>query len=470
VSPRFGRGGDLRRERSAAEREAARLERERARARARPVVPEPVVPEPVVPEPVVPEPVVPEPVVPEPVVHEPVVHEERGDEEERPSGIRRVGGPSVHDLPRVAGGSPPPPRAPHVRPRPGRFGRRVLFVVLLALIVAIAWAAITIIQPFHGSGGATVRVTIPLGSSTGQIGDVLDHDGVVASGAVFSLRARLSGQRGDLKAGTFTLRKNMSYSAAIDALTHNPAAPPVIRVMLPEGRSIGEAASLVKRSGLRGSYRAAADRNPRTIPSLHRYAVPRGTRTLEGFLFPATYELKKGATARDLVADQLKAFRRAFTGAGAARSCPGQDLSPYDVLVVASMVEREAEVPRERRLIAGVICNRLRQGIPLGIDATIRYRLGNWSRPLRQSELALDSPFNTRNRRGLPPTPIGSPGKASLDAALHPARHRYLYYVVKPCGHGAHAFSATDAQFQRDVDAYNRKRAQLGGRDPSDCK
>jgi UPF0755 protein len=133
------------------------------------------------------------------------------------------------------------------------------------------------------------------------------------------------------------------------------------------------------------------------------------------------------------------------------------------------MVEREAEVPRERRLIAGVICNRLRDGIPLGIDATIRYRLDNWSRPLRQSELAIDSPFNTRTRRGLPPTPIGSPGQASLTAALKPARNKYLYYVVKPCGHGAHAFSSTAAQFQRDVDAYNRKRAQLGGKDPSDC-
>ncbi len=492
MSPLFGRGGDgdAGRQRTAADREAARLERERARAE-RAGTPPPAAPsdplgsDPVVPE--QPDPVGSDPVVPErpdPVGSDPVVPERpdpvvpgtevpgtelEPEPEERPSGIRRVGAPSVHDLPRVAPSGGTVPQPPRRRRQGGRFARRVLAVLLILVIAAILWAVLAIIQPFHGEGGAAVRVTIPSGATAGEIGDVLERDGVVASSTVFGLRARLSGKRGDLKAGTFTLRQDMSYGDAIDALTRNPEAPPVIRVTLPEGRSIDEAAATVRTAGLRGSYRAAAARNPRTIDSLHRYRAPKGTKTLEGFLFPATYELRTGSTARDLVADQLKAFRENYTGAGAARSCPGQDLTPYDVLIVASMVEREAEVARERRLIAGVICNRLRQGIPLGIDATIRYRLDNWSRPLRQSELALDSPFNTRTRRGLPPTPIGSPGEASLNAALKPARNSYLYYVVKPCGNGAHAFSSTDAEFQRDVAAYNKKRDELGGRDPSEC-
>jgi peptidoglycan lytic transglycosylase G len=133
------------------------------------------------------------------------------------------------------------------------------------------------------------------------------------------------------------------------------------------------------------------------------------------------------------------------------------------------MIEREAGVAKDRPLISAVIYNRLHQGIPLGIDATLRYRLDNWSRPLRVSELDTNSPYNTRKHQGLPPTPIGSPGLASLKAALAPAKVSYLYYVVKPCGNGAHAFSSTDAQFQRDVAAYNRKREQLGGKDPSHC-
>jgi uncharacterized YceG family protein len=140
------------------------------------------------------------------------------------------------------------------------------------------------------------------------------------------------------------------------------------------------------------------------------------------------------------------------------------------VLTIASMIDREALVPKDRRLIAAVIYNRLKQGIPLGIDATIRYQLGDFSRPLKVSELQRDTPYNTRKRKGLPPTPIGNPGLASIKAAANPAHVSYLYYVVKPCGNGAHAFSSTDAQFQRDVAAYNRARAKRGGKDPSVCK
>jgi len=146
-----------------------------------------------------------------------------------------------------------------------------------------------------------------------------------------------------------------------------------------------------------------------------------------------------------------------------------KNLSRYDVLVIASMIEREALVPRDRRLISAVIYNRLKENIPLGIDATLRYALNQWSRPLRVSELNSNSSFNTRKRRGLPPTPIGNPGLSALRAAANPAHVPYLFYVVKPCGNGAHAFSSTDAKFQQDVAKYNRARAKRGGKDPSHC-
>jgi UPF0755 protein len=133
------------------------------------------------------------------------------------------------------------------------------------------------------------------------------------------------------------------------------------------------------------------------------------------------------------------------------------------------MVEREAQVPKERRLITSVIYNRLHEGMPLGIDATIRFATGNWERPLTESELALDSAYNTRTRRGLPPGPIGSPGLASIRAAARPARTRYLFYVIKPGKCGEHDFSGSDAEFQRDVERYNRERSRRGGKSPTDC-
>jgi len=139
------------------------------------------------------------------------------------------------------------------------------------------------------------------------------------------------------------------------------------------------------------------------------------------------------------------------------------------VITIASMVEREAQLARERPLIAAVIYNRLHEGIPLGIDATVRFGTGNWIAPLTRSQIAIDSPYNTRMRGGLPPGPIGNPGLASLRAAAHPARVPYLYYVVKPGRCGEHAFSSDFAQFQRDQQRYSAAREAAGGRSPTSC-
>jgi UPF0755 protein len=390
---------------------------------------------------------------------------------ERPLGLRRAGGPSVRDLPQVAPPSGRDPRrvGPVGNRRPRRRRRRLLLLFPLALIIAAAWFANAVMQPFvKGDGGTPVAVTIPAGAGDSDVARVLAQRGVINSKFFFSLRFRVSGKRDKIKAGTFTLRRDMPYGAAIDALTGNPAAAPTLKVTIPEGRSIREAVPLVRSAGLKGSYLQATSRSPRSITTLRRYGAPRGTSTLEGFLFPATFELRRGATATGLVSQQLTALRRAF-GSADLRLGRRRNLSGYEVLTIASMIEREAGIAKDRRLISAVIANRLRLDMPLGIDATIRYRLNNWSRPLRQSELATNSAFNTRLRAGLPPTPIGNPGAESIRAALHPAKVKYLYYVVKPCGNGAHAFSSSAAQFDRDVAAYNRKRDQLGGKDPSRC-
>jgi uncharacterized YceG family protein len=259
----------------------------------------------------------------------------------------------------------------------------------------------------------------------------------------------------------------MPYSAALTALTTAPKAAPVIEVTVPEGRSRLEEAAKIRSSGLKGSYLAATKRSSKLDP--RDYGAPRSTRTLEGFLYPSTYELRASqATAGRLVSRQLDAFKSNFAKVD-MRTARRRNLSRYDVLIIASMIEREALVPRDRRLIAAVIYNRLKEGIPLGIDATLRYALNQWSRPLRVSELNSNSAFNTRKHEGLPPTPIGSPGLAAMRAAANPAGVSYLFYVVKPCGNGAHAFSSTDAKFQQDVAKYNRARARRGGKDPSRC-
>ena len=188
-----------------------------------------------------------------------------------------------------------------------------------------------------------------------------------------------------------------------------------------------------------------------------RLGLPRNARSLEGFLFPATYQMITGASASDLVERQLDAFQENLAKVD-LRTARRRNLTRYDVLIIASMVEREAQLAKERPLIAAVMHNRLKQGIPLGIDATIRYQINNWERPLRVSELERDTPYNTRTRRGLPPTPIGNPGLASIKAAANPAKTKYLFFVRKPGKSGEHAFSSTNSEFERDVARYQASR------------
>jgi peptidoglycan lytic transglycosylase G len=348
------------------------------------------------------------------------------------------------------------------RPRLTRGRVGAILAILLALFVI--WFLVSLFQPFHGSGHGRVIVDIPGGSSASRIGSILAKDGVVSSGFFFDLRAALSGQRGDLHSGRFVLQQDMTYSGAIDALAKPP--PPVItvKVVVPEGIPRREIAGVASADGLTGNYLAASVRSPLLNP--RRYGAPRGTPNLEGFLFPATYDLRAGASVRTLVSQQLVAFRRNL-GRPFIRHSHQRGLTPYQLLIVASMIEREAAVARDRPLIAAVIYNRLRLGIPLGIDATIRYALNDYSRPLTESDLTIASPYNTRTHHGLPPTPIGNPGVASIVAAEHPARVSYLYYVAAPDGCGAHVFSTSYAKFQRDVAAYQAALAKNGGRVPT---
>jgi UPF0755 protein len=343
--------------------------------------------------------------------------------------------------------------------------RRVAVAIGAVVAIAILWFLVSLFQPFKGEGHGRVPVTIPKGSGVGDIADLLKRRGVISSSFFFELRATLSGKRGDLKPGSYALKRDMSFGAALDALTKGPGSN-LVQATIPEGRSRRETAGLIRPLGMRGDYMKATVRSPLLDPRSYGGS---GARDLEGFLFPSTYELKRGASVDTLVAKQLGAFKAQIRKID-MRAARHVNLTVYDVVTIASLVEREAQVASERPLIARVIYNRLHRHIPLGIDATIRFATGNWTQPLTQSQLHTSSAYNTRTHAGLPPGPIGNPGLDSLRAAAHPGGGGILYYVVKPgtCGH--HAFSTTYAQFQRDSARYNQAREANGGRSPTTCK
>jgi len=355
-------------------------------------------------------------------------------------------------------------------PRPGRGHRRaprILAAVALALAAALIWFLVALFQPFHGPGHGRVRLTIPRGASASEIGDLLARHGVVASSFFFDLRATLAGDRGRFYAGTYELERGMSYGQALAVLTSAPPAPPTTELTLIPGHSRAQVAAILRREGIGGNYLALTRHSPLLDPA--SYGAPRDTPNLEGFLFPDTYQLRVPIRLSQLVADQLETFKARFATVNMSYA-RAHGLTPYDVLIIASMVEAEAATERDRLLVASVIYNRLRLGMPLQIDATTRYATGNYTKPLTAAQLDSPSPYNTRIHRGLPPTPIDSPSLASIEAAAHPPSTSYLYFVVKPCGNGAMAFTSSYSQFLLDQAAYERARAARGGNSPEFCR
>jgi peptidoglycan lytic transglycosylase G len=343
--------------------------------------------------------------------------------------------------------------------------RRHPFRVATAVAaVVVLWFLFALFQPFHGDGSGRVVVTIPKGAGVSEVGDLLDEKGVVSSSTLFQLRATLADKRSDLYAGRFVLAHDMSYSAALDKLSVPPAKK-TTTVTIPEGYSRAQAAPLVAEDGLSGDYVKETVKSKYLDPATYG---GKNAENLEGFLFPDTFELKPGAPVADLVQLQLLDFKRRIKGVDMSYAS-SKNLTVYDVVTIASMVEREAQLNNERRLVAAVIYNRLHERMPLGIDATTRFAVGNYEKPLTESELATPSPYNTRTHAGLPPGPIDSPGLASIEAAAHPAKVGYLYYVVEPGTCGRLAFSKTNAEFEADVERYNSARAANGGNSPTTC-
>ncbi len=240
--------------------------------------------------------------------------------------------------------------------------------------------------------------------------------------------------------------------AAPPATTAAPAEP-VLRIIFPEGFTRDQ---MVARVGeVRKIARERRKITPKLTPKGYRAATEKAripapfrkdARGIEGFLFPATYEFTAKTTAKQLVADQLEFFEQNFAKVDMAFARE-KNLTPYDVLIIASMVEKETIAPDERPKVAAVIYNRLKAGMSLGIDATIRYGLDvPGTEPLRVSQLESDNPYNTRNRTGLPPTPIANPGLASMQAAAHPADVDFLFCVRKP-DKIHHFFTASEDEF-----------------------
>jgi UPF0755 protein len=334
--------------------------------------------------------------------------------------------------------------------------RRIAALLTLVAAVVLVWFLTMLFQPFGSSGHGRVEVTIPKGSSVSQIGSLLERDGVISSSFFFNLRAAIDGDRSKLRAGYYVLKEGMSYSAALDSLMADSGLPPTLRLTIIPARSRRQVQVELQQKGVRGNYVRATIRSQWLDPT--RYGAPRNTPSLEGFLWPDTYDLRRPAKMGLLIKDQLERFKQEFARVD-FRYSASKNLTPYDVLKIASLISQEAMLPSDLPKAASAIYNRLRLGMELGLDSTVAYATGNYG-TLTEKDLHSRSPWNTTNHLGLPPTPINSPDLQAINAAAHPAHTGYLYFINRVCGNGALRFTSSYQQFLGWSDDWNKAVAE----------
>ena len=330
---------------------------------------------------------------------------------------------------------------------------RFTFSFFVFLLLTIAGTAATFLYYSQPTGLQSPRtITIPTGSSARAIGIALEREGIIHSWRIFSWTVRLQGLSHRLEAGTYQLDGLRDLSSTVQLLLEAPLQ--MRKATIPEGLTRHETAGVLARQGIVDSMRFVQLSEDRTFTASLGIDEP----TLEGYLFPETYLFSMESDEESVIRRLVKQFHDVMNAAALAR-LDTIGLSIHQAVTLASIVEQEAQAASERPLIAGVFLRRLSLNRRLESCATVEYALGVHKKRLTNTDLRVKSPFNTYRHRGLPPAPIGSPGKASLIASLYPEKTEYLYFVAR--GDGTHIFSRTNVEHEaakRQVKRLERSR------------
>jgi UPF0755 protein len=343
--------------------------------------------------------------------------------------------------------------------RKGGCGSKLLAVFVVLFVLGLIAGGLVFIgyqrqvNP-SGAQGAAVKVTIPLGSSTQGIGTILAREGVITSARVFRVYSKVNGL-GGFQAGEYTFHRHSSMGAAVSVLRQGPQLK-FERITVPEGLTLPQIADRIGRLAGRSKATFLSAAGAGQVRSHYQ---PATVTSLEGLLLPETYNVEPKDDEAAILRRMASAFDSMAQGLGYDNAQARVALTPYQAIIVASLVERETRIDDERAKVAQVIYNRIRNKMPLQIDATVVYALGRTGVDTKVSldDLKIDSPYNTYKISGLPPTPIAAPGAASLRAALNPEAGPWLYYVVTEKD-GRHSFGATLSEQNANI-----RKAQTNG-------
>lgn len=353
--------------------------------------------------------------------------------------------------------------------------KRVKWIVgtLLVLLLLVAGAVVggglyvsSSLKPVEARD-EEIALTIPVGSNSSQIADLLEQEGLIRDAMIFTVYLKYKGEGSKFQAGNYVFRPGTSLSEIIARLNQGDTVKEdMFRFTIPEGFTVLQIADKLSAQGIvnRESFLQAADAKSAFsaghpwVAQLNEEAALK--HRLEGYMFPETYEMKKGSTEKEIIDLMLQEMDRKLDTLPAnwQDSLKASGFTFHQLLTVASLVEREVVVDEERALVAGVILNRLKQNMKLQIDATVQYVLDKPKERLFEKDLQIQNPYNTYWIAGLPPGPIASPSLKSIQAVLTPASTDFLFYVTKKDGSSTHYFAKTYEQHLKNIELSNKKR------------
>lgn len=335
--------------------------------------------------------------------------------------------------------------------------------ILLALMLVVIVAAVMAVYVANGlrptAAGKPVHVTVPSGTGTLGVADILEKNGLIRNRTLFAGYLKVTKQGDRFQAGEYEMAPGISLSRIVDMLNKGETVKvETFRFTIPEGYTVEQVAAKLEEQKLTDAAAFIKLADTAAFPDA-TFPEPPPTdaalkHRLEGYLFPETYEMKKSSTPEEMLDRMASEWKRklAELPAGWEEKMKQQGMNFHQLLTVASLIEKEVAVNEERPLVASVIFNRLRIKQPLQIDATVLYALKEPKERLMEADLRTESPYNTYLHPGLPPGPIASPGLASVKAALEPVDSNFYYYVTKKDGSRKHLFAETYDQHLKNIE------------------
>jgi UPF0755 protein len=336
--------------------------------------------------------------------------------------------------------------------------KKFLLPMLIFGIIMVVFIGVNLFlsisgQPTNPQSGDSVILEIPEGSGTSQIAAILKKSDLIKSAFAFRLKSRMSFYDGKYKAGTYAFSQDMSMKKIMGIIIKGKSVGQTFQII--EGLTIKQIAASLEKQGVVSADAFLKEAKTGTFDYPFMAYLPKGQNRLEGFLFPNKYEAPLNASAHEIIDIMLSEFNKEFPETDYAKAKKlGYDV--YDIVIVASLIEREVREDEERPLVASVVYNRLEKGMKLQFCSTVQYILGEPQAVLSVADTQIESPYNTYLHEGLPPGPICSPGEAAIQAALNPSDTSYLYFVLKSADGTTHNFSTNYDDFEKDKAAYKK--------------